>query len=185
MELARWRLLLAGGVGLSLGSVACVVVLVEVLDEVFGDVEGIFSVEDVVADLGEDELVAAILVVLLELVTDGLHHILEEGLLLEGELLGEFGAEGLTFLLHADELLLLGLLGFSGDEGVDAHTAFEVSGSLLDSCALALQARLMCRSILLQRSLDFLSELVLRGDAIHVHEGDGEPCGLYFGGRGG
>ena len=56
-------LLLSRRVRLSLDAFASVVVLVEVLDEVLGDVECAFSVEDVVADLGEDELVAAILVV--------------------------------------------------------------------------------------------------------------------------
>ena len=65
MKPTGWILLLSGRVRLSLDAFASVVVLVEVLDEVLGDVEGAFSVEDVVTDLGEDELVAAILVVVL------------------------------------------------------------------------------------------------------------------------
>ena len=135
--------------------------LVEVLDEVLGDVERAFCVEDVVADLGEDELVAAILVVVLELLADRLHHILEEGLLLESELFGELSAESLTFLLHTDELLLLSLLGFCRDESVDAHTALEVGCSLLDGSALALKTGLVSGSILLESFLDFLCELIL------------------------
>ena len=63
MKPTGWILLLSRRVRLSLDAFASVVVLVEVLDEVLGDVERAFSVEDVVADLGEDELVTAILIV--------------------------------------------------------------------------------------------------------------------------
>ena len=112
--------------------------LVEVLDEVIGDVQCLISVEDIVAYLSEDELVATILVVLLELGTDLLHHILEHELLLHPELLSELSTECLALLLHADDLLLLGLLRFSRDEGIDTHTTLEVGSSLLYSSPLAL-----------------------------------------------
>ena len=60
-------LLLARRVSLDSRSLACGVVLVEILDEVVGDVQCFLGVEYVIPDLREDELVAAILVVLLQL----------------------------------------------------------------------------------------------------------------------
>ena len=99
--------------------------------------------------MSEDELVASILVVLLELGTDLLHHVLEHKLLLHAKLLCELCTESFTLLLHADELLLLGLLRLSGDEGIDTHTTLEVRSSLLNRCTFALQTGLVLDSILL------------------------------------
>ena len=99
--------------------------------------------------MSEDELVASILVVLLQLGTDLLHHILEHELLLHAKLLCELCAERFTLLLHTDELLLLSLLCLSRDEGIDTHTTLEVRSSLLNRCTFALQTGLVLDGILL------------------------------------
>ena len=46
---------------------------VEILDEVLGNIECLFLIEDIIPDLGQYELVAPILIVLLQLGADFVH----------------------------------------------------------------------------------------------------------------